>query len=79
MLSRLFSSRPTNPGTWRLLGTLCLVLGISPRLFHPTNWHPLLVNGLSGVFLGMSIVFNLRSSVLARRHRICGYPKDFLG
>jgi hypothetical protein len=71
MLFRLFSGRMTNSGTWRRLGPLCLVLGLLPRLLLPTNWHSLLVHELSGVFIGMSLVFNLRSAVLARHQRGC--------
>jgi uncharacterized membrane protein len=75
MLFRLFSGRMTNPGTWRRLGSLCLVLGILPRLFLPANWHSLLVHELSGVFLGMSLLFNFRFAWLARHQRGCRYPK----
>jgi hypothetical protein len=63
----LFSGRMKNPGKWRRLGSLCLVLGILPRLFLLTNWHSLPVHELSGVFLGMSIAFNLRSAVSAQQ------------
>jgi hypothetical protein len=51
------------------LGSVCLVLGIAPGLFLPANWHSVAVHALAGVFLGMSLVLNLRFAVLARRQR----------
>jgi hypothetical protein len=69
MFLRLLSDHMGNPRTFLRLGSLCMVLGIAPRLFLPSNWHPIVVHGVAGMFLGMSLVLNLRYAVLARRHQ----------
>jgi hypothetical protein len=57
---------------WIGFGQMCLVLGLgSQAVFHPTAdfWAGFL-NGLSGAFVGVSIVFNVRGAYLVgKKHR----------
>ena len=53
------------------VGMSCLAVGIvAQRFIHPpTDFWQGFVAGLSGVLIGLSIVFNLRGLSLRRTHR----------
>jgi hypothetical protein len=65
----LLASRLQDSNALIAAGQFCLVVGIlAQRFVHPpTDFLQGLVAGLSGVLIGVSIVFNVRGLVLGRR------------
>ena len=66
----LLRNRLHDPRALISAGMLCLATGIlAQRFIHPPSdfWQGF-VAGLSGVLIGLSIVFNLRGMMLRRRH-----------
>ncbi len=69
----IFRNRFREPDTMIRAGLTCLVAGLfAQRFLHPPGdfWQGF-VAGLSGVFIGLSIVLNLRGLVLQRERRNC--------
>ena len=62
--------RLDNPSALITFGTSCLAIGIiAQRVIHPpTDFWQGFVAGLSGLLIGISIVFNVCGLVLWRRH-----------
>jgi len=67
----ILKNRLHNPNTLIATGQLCLVIGIfAQRILHPsTDFWQGFIAGLSGVLIGLSIVFNVRGLVLWRSQR----------
>ena len=67
----ILRNRLQNPNALITAGQLCLVVGIfTQRLLHPsTDFWQGFVAGLSGVLIGLSIVFNVRGLMLWRSRR----------
>ncbi|MDH3814591.1 MAG: hypothetical protein OEV48_08895 [Acidobacteriota bacterium] len=55
-------------------GMICCATGVvAQRFIHPpTDFWQGFVAGLSGVLIGLSIVFNMRGLMLRRRHHDIG-------
>ena len=67
----LLRNRLHDPQAMIGAGMFCLAAGIvAQRFIHPpTDFWQGFVAGLSGVLIGLSIVFNLRGLVLRRKQR----------
>jgi len=65
----LLRNRLKNPNALLTAGMICLATGIlAQRFLHPpTDFWQGFVAGLSGVLIGLSIVFNIRGLVLRRK------------
>lgn len=67
----ILKNRLQDPSSLVTAGQLCLVIGIfAQRILHPPSdfWQGF-VAGLSGVLIGLSIVFNVRGLMLWRSGR----------
>ena len=64
----ILRKRLRDPGALIAFGTTCLAAGIvAQRFIHPaTDFWQGFVAGLSGLLIGVSIVFNMRGLVLRR-------------
>ena len=70
----LLRNRTNDPSIMIRAGMLSLIVGLfAQRFIHPPAdfWHGF-VAGLSGVLIGLSIVFNIRGLVLHRQRRANG-------
>ena len=65
----ILRNRLKDPGALIAFGMTCLAAGIVvQRFIHPaTDFWQGFVAGLSGMLIGVSIVFNMRGLVLRRR------------
>jgi len=68
----LLKNRLHDPDVAIRVGTSCLAVGlVAQRFIHPpTSFWQGFVAGLSGVLIGLSIVFNTRGLVLWRRRNV---------
>ena len=65
----LLRNRFHDPGALITFGSSCLAIGIvAQRFVHPDSdfWQGFIA-GLSGLLIGVSIIFNLRGLVLRRK------------